>query len=539
MLRMGLVLVMILLIPIIVTILPSASAQKDTYYVYTDELPSWGGHAGNAVYEATNFWKENNDWLNFYEASGPSKANIHVQWVKDFGTETAGHAVDQWFVEVGLGDSRCKGKWQPYSENYVTYITAHEIGHVLGLGHTDDPDSIMYPIALNLEWGLVEEEFTLTENYGQFIPLCTIKDVTSINYWVGVDDPSYGFDVYFVPSVESFNDWVDGETFDHYSDEGCFEKGFISFGGTCNGVTKESGLLILMNSELTNPLTKLTVKMQEVQTQKTFSRPGIAQEEPSIFDDFYEDPAITDSDGDFYTDDEDLCPYSPETFNDFEDFDGCPDTVPPVKPDESEYSDLAYTSKNIYKTRIDELKSGIKTAEDSLSGIEFTNLNAKGKIGQAWTQHYNAQQHLEEIEKTYDVANYEISKKRFKSALSFYKGIDSESTRIGENLQWISALIADAKQLENESLGLTNIPDAFSEKETKSDVPDFIDPEKESQYYLDRYYNESDYKEWFDKNYPDYTIEQAIVIAIPDALSQKEEPKEEEKEKFCFLFWCW
>ena len=35
----------------------------------------------------------------------------------------------------------------------------------------------------------------------------------------------------------------------------------------------------------------------------------------------------------------------------------------------------------------------------------------------------------------------------------------------------------------------------------------------------------------------DYTIEQAIVIAIPDALSQKEEPKE--KEKFCFLFWCW
>ncbi len=77
--------------------------------------------------------------------------------------------------------------------------------------------------------------------------------------------------------------------------------------------------------------------------------------------------------------------------------------------------------------------------------------------------------------------------------------------------------------------------------ESKPRVPNFIIPENGAQYYLDRYYNEPAYKEWFDRNYPDYTIEQAIVIAIPDALSQKEEPPppEPEKEKFCFLFWCW
>jgi len=62
------------------------------------------------------------------------------------------------------------------------------------------------------------------------------------------------------------------------------------------------------------------------------------------------------------------------------------------------------------------------------------------------------------------------------------------------------------------------------------------------------------YKEWFDKAYPHYTIEEAITLTIPDAFSKepappepkspepeppKPEPVEPEKEKFCFLFWCW
>ena len=43
-----------------------------------------------------------------------------------------------------------------------------------------------------------------------------------------------------------------------------------------------------------------------------------------------------------------------------------------------------------------------------------------------------------------------------------------------------------------------------------SPKPDFVDPEKDPQYYLDRYYNEPEYKAWFDRNYPDYTIEEAV-----------------------------
>ena len=46
------------------------------------------------------------------------------------------------------------------------------------------------------------------------------------------------------------------------------------------------------------------------------------------------------------------------------------------------------------------------------------------------------------------------------------------------------------------------------DKETK--VPGFPDPEKDLQYYQDRYENEPKYKEWFDKNFAGQTVREAV-----------------------------
>ena len=43
----------------------------------------------------------------------------------------------------------------------------------------------------------------------------------------------------------------------------------------------------------------------------------------------------------------------------------------------------------------------------------------------------------------------------------------------------------------------------------------FVDPAKDPQSYVDRYNNEPKYKEWFDSNYPDYTIYQAVGLSEP------------------------
>lgn len=48
----------------------------------------------------------------------------------------------------------------------------------------------------------------------------------------------------------------------------------------------------------------------------------------------------------------------------------------------------------------------------------------------------------------------------------------------------------------------------------------FIDVEKGAQHYIDRYYNDEYYRDWFNENYPEYTIEEAVgyttELVIPD-----------------------
>jgi len=53
-------------------------------------------------------------------------------------------------------------------------------------------------------------------------------------------------------------------------------------------------------------------------------------------------------------------------------------------------------------------------------------------------------------------------------------------------------------------------------KSTQLEIAAFIDQSKDPQHYADRYFNESKYKQWFDKNYPQYiSIYQAVGLEEP------------------------
>ena len=240
------------------------SVYAETWYYYVEPLPEYASYANNVMELSTTAWEDANDNLQFIEVSSPQQANFQVQWVKEFGVEHVGYAFGSWFIEVGLGDSNCgDGMWQPYSEQYTTDIMTHEIGHVLGFDHVNDPDSIMYPTAINWEYGNVETKKTLTSGYAYFQPICTSKDVTTFDWHVSSDDPTYGFDVYFVPSKNEFNNWIDGESFDYFDGDGCYAENMLSVGGTCEGLTQDSGLLVVMGDTATEPLTDITLNLQE------------------------------------------------------------------------------------------------------------------------------------------------------------------------------------------------------------------------------------------------------------------------------------
>ena len=51
----------------------------------------------------------------------------------------------------------------------------------------------------------------------------------------------------------------------------------------------------------------------------------------------------------------------------------------------------------------------------------------------------------------------------------------------------------------------------------------FVDPKKDPHEYLKRYLKEPKYKDWFNRNYPNYTIYDAVGLSTSDYLSMKRE----------------
>jgi len=78
---------------------------------------------------------------------------------------------------------------------------------------------------------------------------------------------------------------------------------------------------------------------------------------------------------------------------------------------------------------------------------------------------------------------------------------------------------------------IANYASSFLKSKPKSTFPNFIDPKNGAQHYHDRYNNEPAYKSWFNKYYPNYTIEQATQIVIPVKLLLQlvSSPKNEHK----------
>ncbi len=58
-------------------------------------------------------------------------------------------------------------------------------------------------------------------------------------------------------------------------------------------------------------------------------------------------------------------------------------------------------------------------------------------------------------------------------------------------------------------------PESEESKQITTHIPGFPDPNKDPQYYIDRYNNEPAYKEWFDRNFPDQTIYQLFDVPGP------------------------
>lgn len=107
--------------------------------------------------------------------------------------------------------------------------------------------------------------------------------------------------------------------------------------------------------------------------------------------------------------------------------------------------------------------------------------------------------------------------------------LEAVEKEITEKPKKIAAEIVDAAEKEVKAKP-KKVPEKekpkAAAKEEKPSLASFVDPSQGAQHYIDRYNKETKYKEWFHRNYPNMTIEEAVGLE-----PKKEKPKTPAKEQ--------
>jgi len=222
------------------------------YSIYIHLQQEWNSYPGNILFDVTNVWSNPNLDKQEYFVD-PSD----ISTLTAYNYNQLQYQDNKSYVELKHEFSECESSWKPMLYRYAIDIVRNKIELIQGTKLNDDPYISILP-------AIPTEKQIPSTSYVQFIPICTSKKNTSYEYSISIDDKDVWFDVYFVPSKEQFDNYLNPDTFYYYSREGCFANNYQSFSGVCNDVEKNSGLLIVIPDLLNKSLTKIEVNLHEL-----------------------------------------------------------------------------------------------------------------------------------------------------------------------------------------------------------------------------------------------------------------------------------
>ncbi len=149
------------------TYIPAMLAESDSmlrrWHERSDEpVTVWleedaGGVSGfttdhaQAVRNAFARWQRVADMpVTFHFVRDSSRAEVHLRWIERFPLRRAGQADvvwnrRGWLIRGGVTLATHSSDGRSLSPEAVYTVALHEIGHLIGLGHSDAVDDVMYP----------------------------------------------------------------------------------------------------------------------------------------------------------------------------------------------------------------------------------------------------------------------------------------------------------------------------------------------------------------------------------------------------------
>jgi hypothetical protein len=230
------------------------------YSIYVHLQPEWNSYPGNIIYEITNVWSNPNPKSNIfffdYDFYNPEIfANYNLNQLQ--------YQKQKSFVELKHEFSNCETSWKPPLYRYAIDSVRNNIEYLQGIQLSNDPYVSIYPNIPNKKYDSEKQKDLVQGGYVQFIPICTSKNSTSYEFSVSINDKNTAFDVYFVPSKIELKNYLEDGFFTFYTQKGCYAINHNSFGGVCNDVGKNSGILIMIPDNLKLSLTKVKINLHE------------------------------------------------------------------------------------------------------------------------------------------------------------------------------------------------------------------------------------------------------------------------------------